>query len=315
VSTQTIFVYVFDIVQCVIKNAASLISINIFMEKLTVFVTGASGNLGGAVTRSLLKNGSKVKALTRNPSSPKIQELIKLGAEIIEGDLNKPGSFKETLKNVDGIFCVLTYDNGVEKEKAQGKLLVDLAIENKIKHFVYSSVIGVDLDTGIPHWESKFAIENYIKQSGIPYTIIRPVSFYENFLIPAVKSRILKGTLSTPVKENVIQQFISAHDIGEISTQTFLNKDKYLDQTITIAAEEMDMKTVTRIFHETLDKEMKYQQLPMLFTRLIMGKGNTRMFKWVNEHGAVFVKDLNAFKLEYPNLLSIKDWIGINFRS
>ena len=71
--------------------------------------------------------------------------------------------------------------------------LANLAKEYDVKHFLYSSVIGADLNTGIPHWESKFKIENHIKQINLPYTIIRPASLFENFLIPQVKSRIVKG--------------------------------------------------------------------------------------------------------------------------
>ena len=70
-----------------------------------------------------------------------------------------------------------------------------MAKENGVKHFLYSSVIGADVHTGIPHWESKFQIENHIKQIGLSYTIIRPASLFENLLIPQVKSRLLKGKL------------------------------------------------------------------------------------------------------------------------
>jgi len=214
---------------------------------------------------------------------------------------------------VDGVFCALTYDNGVDKEIKQGTLLANLAKENNIKHFLYSSVIGADLNTGIPHWESKLKIENHIKHLGLPFTIIRPTSLYENFLFPQVKSRILKGKLSTPVKKNVVQQFISSKDIGEISASIFMNPDKYLGKTITVAAEELDMKKVADTFTEVMGKEIKYQKLPMLITRLVMGKDNAKMFKWVNENDAVFEKDLDAFKKEYPNLTGLEEWIQMNF--
>jgi len=283
------------------------------MENKTIFVTGGTGNQGSAVARSLIKNGFKVKVLTRNASSPKIQSLKNLDAEIIEGDLNNRETFQNALKDVDGIFCVLTYNYGVEKEIKQGIQLADLARVHDIKHFLYSSVIGADLNTGIPHWESKFKIENHIKQLGLPFTIIRPTSLYENFLFPQVKSRILKGKLASPVNKDVVQQFISSKDIGEISASIFMNPDKYLGKTITVAAEELDMKKVADTFTEVMGKEIKYQKLPMLITRLVMGKDNAKMFKWVNENDAVFVKDLDAFKKEYPNLTGLKEWVQLNF--
>ena len=279
----------------------------------TIFVAGATGNQGGAVARSLISKGFKVKALTRNPSSVSAQSLEKLQAEIVTGDLNNTDTFHNHFRDVDGIFAVLTYQNGIDKEIKQGMNLANLAKEYGIKHFLYSSVIGADLNTGIPHWESKFKIENHIKQINLPHTIIRPVSLFENFLIPQVKSRIVKGKLASPVNKGVVQQFISSKDIGEISTKIFMNPDQYLGKTLIVAAEEMDMKGVAAIFSEALGKEIKYQKLPNLITRLVMGRDHYKMFKWVNEHDAVFLKDLEAFRKEYPDLTGLKLWIKSHF--
>jgi uncharacterized protein YbjT (DUF2867 family) len=281
----------------------------------TIFVTGATGNQGGAVVRSLINNGIKVKALTRHPSSPQAQNLKKLNVEIVHGDLNNVSSFSKQIKDADGIFCVLTYENGIYMEIRQGIALSDLAKDFGIKHFLYSSVIGADLNTGIPHWESKFKIEDHIKKINLPYTIIRPASLYENFLIPQVKSRINKGKLASPVNKETIQQFISSKDIGEISAAVFMNPGKYLSKTITIAAEEMDMNKVAATFTEALGREITYQKLPMLITRLVMGKDLYKMFKWVNENNAVFVKDLDAFRKEYLNMTSLREWVKLNFKT
>jgi uncharacterized protein YbjT (DUF2867 family) len=284
------------------------------MENKIIFVTGGSGNQGNAVARSLIKNGFKVKTLSRKPQNANVQSLKKIGVEIIEGDLNDSSTYRDALVNVYGIFCVLSYDAGVDKEIRQGFRLADLAREAHVKHFVYSSVIGCDLDTGIPHWESKLKIENHIKHIGLPYTIIRPTSLYENFLIPPVKSRIVRGKLGTPVRKNVVQQFISVQDIGEITASVLLNPDKYLGKTLTIAAEELDMGSVSEIFTDAMGKPVTYQALPMFITRLLMGKDLAKMFRWVNHHNARFVEDLPSFKKDYPNLLPLKDWVRIHFR-
>ena len=281
----------------------------------TIFVTGATGNQGGAVAKSLMNNGFKVKALTRDSSSVAAQNLKDLHAEIVQGDLNNTDTYCDYIKNVDGIFSVLSHENGTDKEIKQGIDLANLAKEYSVKHFVYSSVIGADQDTGIPHWESKFKIENHIRQINLPYTIVRPASLFENFLIPQVKSRILKGKLASPVNKDVIQQFIGSKDIGEIVADIFMKPDKYPGRTITIAAEEMDMGKVAGIFSDALGKEIKYQKLPGLITRLVMGKDLYKMFKWVNENDAVFLKDLDAFKKEYPHLTGLKAWIQLNFKT
>jgi hypothetical protein len=149
----------------------------------------------------------------------------------------------------------------------------------------------------------------------LPFTIIRPNSLFENFLIPEVRSRILKGKLTSPINKNKTQQFISAVDIGEIGASIFLSKDSYLGKTITIGSEEMDMQHVAATFSHVLGKEISYQKLPIFIARLAMGKNLYKMFKWINENDAIFMKDLQIFKKEHPNLISLKQWIKDNFTS
>lgn len=281
----------------------------------TIFVTGATGNQGGAVVTSLIKNGFKIKALTRKIDSAKAQVLQKQNIELVKGDLNDLTTFRNHLKDVDGIFSVQSFENGIETEIRQGIDLANIAKEYGVTHFLYSSVAGAELNTGIPHFESKYKIENHIKQLSLPYTILRPNSLFENFLIPQVRSRILKGKLASPINKNKIQQFISAVDIGEISSDIFLNKSKYLGKTLTIGSEEMDMQQVANAFSDVLGKEISYQKFPMLIARLVMGKDLYKMFKWINKNDAIFLKDIELFKKENPNLLSLNQWIKLNFKN
>ncbi len=278
-----------------------------------IFVTGATGKQGSAAVESLINNGFTVKALTRNAGSAAAQKLKTLGAQIVTGNLDDTASYGNELKAVHGIFCVLTFENGIDREIKQGIALADLAKEYGINHFLYSSVIGSDANTGIPHWDSKFIIEKHIKQIGLAFTIIRPSILLENFLIPQVKSRLLKGTLSSPVNKNVLQQFIACKDVGEISAAVFLDPLKYIGKTFNIAAEEMDMQQMAETFSAVTGKPVKFQKLPMIITRLVMGKNLFKMFKWINENDSLFVKDLPAFRTEYPNLTTTKEWIKHNF--
>jgi uncharacterized protein YbjT (DUF2867 family) len=280
----------------------------------TIFVTGATGNQGSGVVRNLVKKGFHVKALTRNAAAAKAQHLKGPNVEVIEANLDDPGSYSNHLKGVDGVFCVLVYTKGVEKEIQQGINLANRAKENGVNHFLYSSVIGADLHTGIPHWESKFKIENHIKQTWLIYTIIRPSSLYENFLIPQVRSRLLKGKLVTPTDKNKVQQYICGEDIGKISTAIFMDPAKYTGKTITIASEQMDGLQVAGVFSKVWNKEIKYQQLPGIITRLAMGKDLYKMFRWVNNNDAVFVKDLDAIRKEFPGMLSLEAWIRDFFK-
>ena len=278
-----------------------------------IFVTGATGNQGGAATRNLLGRGYYVKALVRNPALAKLSAHQNL--EIIKGDLDDVNSYRHHLHDCDGVFCNLVFSHGIKKEIKQGFDLVDASRENNIKHFVYASVIGCDLNTGIPHWESKNKIENHIKASGMNYTILRPSSLFENMLRPQVKSRILKGKLVLPTREATVQQLISSEDVGMIAASVFSNPGKYQGVTMNLAAEQMNGEQLAATYSKVMGRKIQFQQLPMFITRLVMGRGLAKMFRWINDNDPGFVKDLQAFKKEFPGMLSLEEWIKAHFRT
>ncbi len=153
---------------------------------------------------------------------------------------------------------------------------------------------------------SKFRIENYIRQIGLPFTIIRPASLYENFLIPQVKKGISQGKLIQPINRETIQQYIASEDIGKASTKIFQNTEMYLGKTIPLAAEELSTQAVADTFSDVLNKKIEYKKLPALIARLFLGKSVYKMFKWINEKNRFLKEDVDSTKNEFPNLLSLK---------
>ena len=278
-------------------------------------MTGGTGNQGGAVARNLVQQGFTVKVLTRNIESPKSQNLKNLNIELINGDLNNTDTFREHLKDIYGIFSVQSFENGVDKEMNQGIALADLGKEINIKHFLYSSVFAANLNTGVPHMDSKFKIENHIRQIGLPFTILRPTSLYENFLIPQVKKGILKGKLVQPINRNTVQQYIASEDIGKAAAKIFQNNDNYLGKTIPLATEQLSTQEVAEIFSKALNKKIVYKKLPALITRLFLGNGLFKMFKWMNEKSVFSIEDVALTWKEFPNPLSLQRWIEMNFKS
>ncbi len=281
----------------------------------TIIVTGGTGNQGGAVARNLSEQGFIVKVLTRDPHSIKSENLRKMNIEVVKGDLNTADSYREYLKDVYCIFSVQTFENGVKKEINQGITFATLAKEFGVKHFLYSSVFGANLNTGVAHIESKFKIENHIQQIDLPFTIIRPTSLFENFLIPQVKKGILKGKLVQAIHRNTVLQYIAAEDIGKVATKIFQNSEMYLGKTITLATEQLSTQEVADTFSEVLNKKIKYKKLPVLITRLFLGNNLYKMFKWMDEKSSFQKEDVNLTKREFPNPVSLKTWIMRNFQS
>ncbi len=279
-----------------------------------IFVTGATGNQGGAVAWHLLQRGFHVKALTRTAGSAKARKLQEQNVELVEGDLNEPASYRDQLKGAYGVFSVQTFAHGVDREVRQGIQLANQAAEIGVTHFVYSSVAGADRRTGVPHWDSKLQIEDRVRQLAMPHSIIRPTALFENFLIPQVKSRIAANKLSSPLHANTVQQLLAADDVGRLVAEMFAQPDKYLGKTITPAAEELTTQQIAALFSETLKRLIVHQKLPMLVVRLFMGKALYKMFDYINSNDCRFVDDVEGFKRDYPGMTSLRSWIAQHFQ-
>ena len=206
-----------------------------------ILVTGATGQQGGAVAKALLEKGQKIRVMTRNPE--KAAALAKAGAEVVKGDLTDRADLQSALQGVHGVFAMSTpFEAGMDAEVRQGTMLADAAKQASVAHYVYTSVGSADRKTGIPHFETKWKVEQHIRQIGLPATILRPVFFMENFGTYFPPSK--EGVLAVPVRPSMKFQMIALKDIGEFGAAAFLSPNKFLGQAIDLAGDELTMPEV-----------------------------------------------------------------------
>jgi len=274
-----------------------------------ILVTGATGQQGGAVSRYLLKDGWKVRALCRDTNKPAAQELKKLGAELIQGDMNSPEDLKKAMKNVYGVFSVQNFwEHGYEGELKQGLNVVDAAKAENVRHFLYTSVGGAERSTKLPHFDVKFEIETHLKSLGLPYTIIRPVFFMENFnawFKPTEENGNL--SLAVALKPETKLQIIATDDIGAFALKIFNNPEEYLGKEIELAGDELTMPEVASVFTKVYGKETKHVELPV-DTLIANNKEVGLMFQWFIEKG--YQADIKKLKEIHPGLMSFETWLS-----
>ncbi|MBD3241998.1 MAG: NAD(P)H-binding protein [Chitinivibrionales bacterium] len=275
-------------------------------SKTTILVTGATGRQGGAVARHLLADGWRVRAFTRHPESEAAKNLQSLGAEIVHGDLDKPESVRDALEGTYGVFSVQnTWEHGVDKEIEQGTRLAELASETGIEHFVYSSVGSAEDHTGIPHFDSKWQIENHIRSLGLRFTIVRPVFFMENLLMPDTKRGIDEGTLALGMEPERPMQVIAVDDIGEAVAQIFAEPDRYIGKELELAGDELTGTQMADVLTHTTGHDVHYYQIPLEQIRSF-SEDYAIMVQWFNEHG--YHADISRVKQMVPRVHSLEDW-------
>jgi uncharacterized protein YbjT (DUF2867 family) len=277
----------------------------------TILVTDATGHQGSAVAHHLLKRGNfQVRALVRDKQTPAARSLHRLGAELRVGDLDQQASLEHALQNVYGVFSMQGLNDGIEAEIREGKALVDVAKAMGIGHFVYSSVGSAERKTGVPHFDSKFQIEEYLRASGLPYTILRPVFFLFNYN----GMRIVEtGTLWQPLSPDTKLQQLSEDDYGEMVSEVFARFTDFANREIEVASGEMTMPEVAAAFTRVLGKNVAYQQIPFEAFEQQAGAEMTTMFRWFENVG--FGADLAQLKRDFPaptdfeSYLREHDWV------
>ena len=276
----------------------------------TVLVTGATGRQGGAVIRHMLGKGWKLRALTRSPGAHSAKELARQGVEVVKGDLEDPGSLERASRGAYGIYSVQDFWTvGAKREVQQGKNLAEAARQAGVQHFVFSSVGGAERNTGITHWESKWEIEKYIRNLGLPATILRPVSFMETYHVLEVEVGILKGKLVDPVRAEKPYQTIATDDIGAFAALAFERPRDFIGLELEIAGSELTNREAAQVFSRVLGKPVKFRRLPMPIVRLFLGKEFYQMFRWFNEAG--YQADIPELRRRYPEvrLHTLEDWL------
>ena len=210
-------------------------------KQLTILVVGATGQQGGAVATHLLKDGWDVRALVRDPNKEQAQALLSQGVQLVQGDLYDRASLERAVDGVYGVFSVQNYwlpDVGYDGEIKQGRLLADAAKGADVEHFVYSSVGAAHRGMGQRHFESKWNIERYLEELGLPHTIVRPVAFMDN--LEWARAGISNGSFSSwGVREDKRTQLIAVDDIGAIVAVVFSDRPRFLGRTLEIAGDEL----------------------------------------------------------------------------
>src|SRR2546426_1082945 len=234
-------------------------------ETKTILVAGATGQQGGTVARSLLKRGHRVIGLTRSAS--KLNALAAAGIEGVQGDLTQRESMTPLRRNVEGFFVVTTpfgpdFSVHLEKEVQQGTTAIDAAKAASVGHVVLSSVASADRNTGIPHFESKAKVEQYMRAARIPHTITRPVAFMDNYASPWMTSSLQRGIMEVPLPPTTRQQLVGVEDIGGVVAPALDDPKAAIGKTVGLAGDELAFRDLPAAPSKKLGHPNRYVEQP-----------------------------------------------------
>ena len=246
-----------------------------------VAVIGATGQQGGAVAAALLNRGVAVRAIARDAG--KAGDLAERGAEVVAADLEDGAALRRAFEGVAALFAMttMTGPSGTDGEVVNGRAIADAAHAARVPHLVYSSVGGAERGTGIPHFESKWRVERYLREVGVPTVVIRPTFFMDNFLTlftPATGEG--QVVLRAPLAPGVPLQMVAVEDIGNAAATALLDPAAVPGGAVELAGDERTPEAIADAFGAAEGLPARFEQLPID----ALGDDDAEaMFRWFTE--------------------------------
>jgi len=267
-------------------------------KKLTVVVTGATGKQGGAVVKILLARGHEVRAVTRDTASAKAGELSKAGVTLVRASFEDTAALTKVLEGATSFFAMTTpFEVGTQAEMRQGISAVDAAKAAGV-HLLFNSAGSANRKTGVPHFDSKYAIEEHIAKIGVRATVLAPVYFMENLYFG--KEQLTKGVYASPLPPTRRLAQVAVADIGAVAVRLLENPDRFAGRRFDLGGDELTGNEAIAVLSRITGRPFTYFQVPLDVIRQRMGEDGAKMYEWFDRVGYTF--DRAALHREFPDV-------------
>lgn len=277
------------------------------MSAGTVLVLNATGKVGLNVCRALKEAGFEVCGTTRSRGD-KLREIdVKpvICDYTVRGDLDR--AFLET--GAKKVFSITDYFGAAKSrsntEIQHGKNAIDAAKSANVDHFIFVSVTDAEFfNEHVTHIKTKVVIEDYLRKSEIPYSILRPTAFFENFDDPKNWNPLKKGSIKFLTKKRI--KFCATYDIGRAAAIMLKNPEEWLGRSLEVIGWEGNLADVAAALEKVGGVPVKYSLAMPIFLRRLFLKDLHNMFLYFEAGGPKGTPD--EFRQVVPNALSAEDW-------
>lgn len=304
----------------------------------TIVVVGATGAQGGGLARAILQDAAgpfRVRALTRKPDSDKAAQLGRLGAEVVEADLDDVGSLKRAFGGAYGAYCVTNYWEHLspEKELAQAANMAEAAKDAGLEHVIWSTFEDtrkwVPLDDDrmptlmgkykVPHFDAKAEANGHFTERGVPTTFLLTSFYWDNFIYfgsgpkPGPDGVL---ALTMPMGDKKLPG-IAAEDIGKCAYGILRRGRDLVGQTVGIAGEHLTGAQMAASLTNALGREVRYNDVPPEVFRGFGFPGADdlgNMFQFKRDFNDYYcgIRDLDEARKLNPELQTLDAWLERN---
>lgn len=232
-----------------------------------ILITGATGKTGGAVARALAAAGQPIRCIVRDAG--KAAAIEALGAELAVGDIADEAFLASAMKGIDKTFLVMpNEENQVELETR----FIDLAKAAGITQLVYLSSLESVPGSTNPITRNHVATEDYLRASGLNWTILRP-TFFNQLLMGSAKRIRESGQIVMPAGDGTVAA-TDVRDVGEV-TRVVMTEPGHDRKSYDLTGPELlTLSEIAEKFSAVLGKPVTYVNQPLEdFARILSSVG------------------------------------------
>ncbi len=278
-----------------------------------ILVTGATGKQGGATARRLLEVGRRVRVLVRDPESAGAQELAAAGAEVAVGDFDTPESIEAALAGVGSAFLVPPAAYGptgwdVDLEVERGTRFIEAAKAAGVEFIVFTTVASLT-DDGRWGAQGKRQVEAVLRESGLHWTILRPVRFFENYLIQNFPfDGINNGVNRHLFPSDQPIQSIAVDDIAVFAQLAFDDPARFHGEILELAGDARLMPEAAAVVGAAIGQPVRYEEAPESEAEAL-GPEVVAVWRLARE-GQRWHADIPALREIHPGLRTLEAWLA-----
>ena len=173
-----------------------------------ILLFGGTGHLGRDVIQTLLPIGFSMRVASRRPRPNGTHESLQWA----ETDLATGHGVEEGIMGVRHVvFCAGNPKQHALVEVEGMRRLLDAARKADVGHFVFVSIVGID-QLPAPYYQTKLAAERLIRESGVPYTILRATQFH--YFVALLFTQLARIPLVMPVPKGFRVQSVATEDVA-----------------------------------------------------------------------------------------------------
>ncbi|CAH0004298.1 unnamed protein product [Clonostachys byssicola] len=240
---------------------------------LTIF--GATGIQGGSVVNAVLADkvlsrGFKIRAITRDASKPQALALKNRGLDVVVADLSSPETVTAAVSGSHTVFLVTNFWELMSKEQEihQGKVVTDACVIAGVQHLIFSSLINVTTASGgrlthVRHFDSKAAIEQYVRQSHISATFVLAGAYMSNYFDAIRQNNDGSYAMAMPISGHKAQIPLldALGDTGKFVKAAMKNFPRYVGKHILAASEYYTPDRLMSEFSEVIGRDASFVQV------------------------------------------------------